>query len=95
MHVVCEWIGNSQAVAAKHYLQVTDEHFLQASKEAVQNPVQQVARNSCATVRKKTQQPLDIPEDFQGLRLSVQAFKWAAQDSNLRLPPCEDGALTN
>ena len=44
MHVVCQWIGNSQAVAAKHYLQVTDEHFLQASKQAVQNPVQQVAR---------------------------------------------------
>jgi len=36
VHVVCKWIGNSQAVAAKHYLQVTDEHFT----EAVQNPVQ-------------------------------------------------------
>jgi hypothetical protein len=24
MHVVCEWIGNSAAIAAKHYLQVTD-----------------------------------------------------------------------
>jgi integrase len=27
MHVICAWIGNSQAVAQKHYLQVTDEHF--------------------------------------------------------------------
>ena len=27
MHVVCEWIGHSQAVAAKHYLQTTNEHF--------------------------------------------------------------------
>ena len=27
VHVVCKWIGNSQLVAAKHYLQVTDEHF--------------------------------------------------------------------
>lgn len=26
MHVVCTWIGNSAAVAAKHYLQTTDEH---------------------------------------------------------------------
>ena len=41
IHVVCAWIGNSQSVAAKHYLQVTDEHFEQAAKEAVQNPVQQ------------------------------------------------------
>lgn len=38
MHVVCAWIGNSQAVAAKHYLQVTDSHFAQGS--ALQNPVQ-------------------------------------------------------
>jgi integrase len=35
IHVVCEWIGNSQAVAKKHYLQVTDEHF-KAAQKAVQ-----------------------------------------------------------
>ncbi|HHH76270.1 MAG TPA: integrase [Phycisphaerae bacterium] len=35
VQVVCEWIGNSPAVAAKHYLQVTDDHY----KKAVQNPV--------------------------------------------------------
>ena len=27
LHVVCAWMGNSQLVAAKHYLQVTDDHF--------------------------------------------------------------------
>ena len=32
IHVVCAWIGNSQAVAAKHYLQVTDADFQQAVK---------------------------------------------------------------
>ena len=37
MHVVCAWIGNSQNVAAKHYLQVTDEHYASAA----QNPAQQ------------------------------------------------------
>ena len=44
LHVVCAWLGNSQLVAMKHYLQVTDEHFERASRidaEAVQNPVQQ------------------------------------------------------
>jgi len=30
IHVVCAWIGNSQAVARKHYLQVTEEHFQRA-----------------------------------------------------------------
>ena len=31
LHVVCSWIGNSEAVAKKHYLQVTDAHFEQAA----------------------------------------------------------------
>lgn len=29
-HVVCVWIGNSEAVARKHYLQITDAHFAKA-----------------------------------------------------------------
>jgi hypothetical protein len=43
-HVVCGWIGNSEAVARKHYLQVTDEHFdraVRGDEEAAQNPAQQ------------------------------------------------------
>lgn len=43
IHVVCKWLGNSAAVASKHYLQVTDEHYRQAAQKAVQNPVQKVA----------------------------------------------------
>jgi integrase len=34
MHVVCAWIGNTEAVATKHYLQVTDAHFQQAASGA-------------------------------------------------------------
>jgi integrase len=34
-HVVCAWLGNSQEVARRHYLQVTEEHL----QKAVQNPV--------------------------------------------------------
>lgn len=51
-HVVSAWIGNSQAIAAKHYLQVTDEHFARASRlvEAVQNPVQHSAADDCVTL---------------------------------------------
>jgi hypothetical protein len=50
IHVVCEWIGNSRAVAQEHYLTVTDAHFLKAtgqvsasSAAVVQNAVQQVS----------------------------------------------------
>lgn len=37
MHVVCQWIGNSESVAKRHYLQVTSDHF----DRAVQIPAQQ------------------------------------------------------
>ena len=42
LHVVCEWMGNTQPVAAKHYLQVTDEHFELAASDnsALQNALQ-------------------------------------------------------
>jgi integrase len=33
-HVVCAWTGNSQKVAAKHYLQVTAEHLARATGKA-------------------------------------------------------------
>ena len=39
MHVVCQWIGNSQPIAAKQYLQVAEDHFARA----VQKPVQLIA----------------------------------------------------
>ncbi len=46
IHVVCKWIGNSQPVAAEHYLQLTDEHFERSVADgehhkAAQNPAQQ------------------------------------------------------
>jgi len=46
LHVVVSWLGNSEAVAARHYLQVTDEHFRKAASKAVQNPVQSDAVSS-------------------------------------------------
>ncbi len=41
-HVVCEWLGNTQAVAQQHYLQVTETHFeiaLGGSKSDVKSDV--------------------------------------------------------
>ncbi len=51
LHVVCAWIGNTERIAAKHYLQVTEADFDKVQKggaaksgaEALQNPVQQPA----------------------------------------------------
>ena len=51
LHVVCAWIGNSQPIAAKHYLQVTDDHFLKATgtaNEAAQKAAQKAAQHTHA-----------------------------------------------
>ncbi len=37
-HVVCAWLGNSEIVARKHYLQVTDAHFANAAQIPAQQP---------------------------------------------------------
>src|SRR5207244_4889391 len=37
IHVVCAWIGHTQLIAAKHYLQVTDEDFQRATKGAAES----------------------------------------------------------
>ena len=42
-HVVCEWLGNSEAVAKEHYLQVTEAHFKQATNPT-QNPTHKGAK---------------------------------------------------
>jgi integrase len=70
IHVVCQWIGNSQAVAAKHYLQVTDEHFraaVEGPKGAAQNPAQQAQESG----RKPSQQKQENP-GFSGVCDGVQ-----------------------
>ncbi len=53
IHVVCQWIGNTEAIAAKHYLQVTEDHFSRALQNALRQPhatggnglQQEIARN--------------------------------------------------
>jgi hypothetical protein len=49
IQVVTSWLGNTPEIAAKHYLQTTDEHF----RKAVQDPVQ----NLHAGARVGLQQP--------------------------------------
>ena len=53
MHVVCAWIGNSQPVAAKHYLQLTDEHFTRAIGDQSEEPVQ-AAQNPAQKAHEET-----------------------------------------
>ena len=36
IQVVCDWIGNTEAVASKYYLPVTEDHFIKALQNALQ-----------------------------------------------------------
>jgi integrase len=40
LHVVTAWLGNSQLVAARHYLQLLDEHFERAAHFPAQQPAE-------------------------------------------------------
>jgi integrase len=46
IHIVCEWMGNSELIAAKHYLQVTEADFQKAAQKAAQQPVLDAAKRS-------------------------------------------------
>jgi len=79
IHVVCKWIGNTQAVAATHCLQTTDEHFARATREndqskATQNPTQKVhetARNGQNGQQGHVDENPSISRDFMKKRLST------------------------
>ena len=68
-HVVCSWLGNSQVVASKHYLQVTSEHFQQAAQSGAQSGArvaQNAAKPTSADIcqhRKESMQPLALSDN--------------------------------
>lgn len=53
-HVVSEWLGNSEDVAADHYLQVTDQHFERAAAAPAQ-AAHNAAQRDLETVQKAVQ----------------------------------------
>lgn len=71
-HVVSAWLGNSERIAAQHYLQVLDSHFEKAARQSA------LCRNQRASTRTdslRMQKPPEIRGFLQG--------RWAIQDSNL------------
>lgn len=59
-HVVCDWLGNSEDIARKHYFQTTEDHFARAASddsEAKQNPKQSAAVSTRGDSRPKSVNP--------------------------------------
>ena len=74
MHVVCQWIGNSQAVAAKHYLQVTDAHYESAANPQDEKAAQNAAKNMTQSVGndwQASEQECENPEEYDNSAVSV------------------------
>ncbi len=74
LHVACTWLGNSKAIAAEHYLQVTDEHF-RAALEPSEKAAQKAAHSPPELTRIETH---GMPEHqkppcFQGDRVKTMA----------------------
>lgn len=57
-HVVCAWLGNSEEIARKHYLQVTDSHF----EKAAQNPAQSASAEASQGATKQSPETGEVPE---------------------------------
>lgn len=58
LHVVTAWLGNSEPVARKHYLQVTEEHIAKAT----QNPTQSGTEIEGKPI-KRPLRPSEFPAD--------------------------------
>jgi len=84
-HVVSAWLGHSEAIADKHYRQVTDEHFERA------------ARCNCAAPQEHNgpfpgAEQLGTPH--YGITSPDSSKDWARRDSNPRPSDYESPALT-
>ena len=82
LHVVCAWLGNTAAVAAEHYLQVTEDHFASAA----QIPAQSGAERGC---QEKTAIPAEMrkalaDKGFHRKSIPVNTYDYPQGDSN----PC-------
>ena len=66
LQAVTAWMGNSQLVAAKHYLQVTDQHFSAAKRFRVGHEVGQKASEMTRTEGPPTQKAQRKYIDFRG-----------------------------
>lgn len=55
-HVVCDWLGNSEDIARKHYLQTTDEHLQRALEPAPSSsPVNRTVQRPCSALQNPVQ----------------------------------------
>jgi len=87
-HVVCAWLGNTQAVAQAHYLQVTDEHFKLAAttpvdevKKAAHFPAQQTSEMVKSSEKRAGENVQNPPENVE-IHANPGDKGWPLSESN-------------
>lgn len=75
LHVVTAWIGNSKAIAAKHYLQIRDEDF----ERAAQDPAGAAHR----TAQQNPESTRTNPQKGYGLEYPIGVFPVETADCGL------------
>ncbi len=103
-HVVSAWIGNSESIAKRHYLQVTEDHFRKASVTS-SKPVEMVAIPVAMNMPEPTRIKPYLRKSRNGKSREIRGYssgyvtvsrrEMGAEDSNPRPPRCKRGALTN
>jgi len=76
LHTVCAWIGNTKAIAAGHYLQITDADWTRATgtAEAAANPATHVRPTGPTASQAKTQNPHN-PAELVGVGVPCDALE--------------------
>jgi hypothetical protein len=100
LHVVTAWLGNTPTVAGKHYLQLTEAHFAEASQGGAgggAKVVQQVVPQAPASNGSESQQTKEglglsngnaiIPEESESLLVALRRAMCPPHLSNLRFLP--------
>ena len=67
-HVAAAWLGHTEAIANKHYRQVTEEHFAKACS-ALQNPVQSGAESTGTGEKSEVVHPPGKSESLENFRV--------------------------
>lgn len=94
LHVVTAWLGNTEKVASKHYLQVTDAHFEQAQRV-------KTGATACQNVSKPAPQQSaenrsDSQQTFTGVGVTSETLMGLGVAKSVGIPPrgIEQGAQT-
>lgn len=88
LHVVCAWLGNSEAIAADHYLQVTDDHF----KDAAQNPARPLPESTrIGTNQDSENEKTPCFQEVSSFRMEAAGIEPASCDPSTIASTCVDG----